>query len=111
MIVRVWHGWASSADARAYEDHFKTEVLRHLKQIDGFRAAQLWRRGGQGEVEFVAVTSYESIDSVRAFAGSDYERAVVEPQARRVLLRFDERCKHYELAVSGTDTEEARGGE
>ncbi len=78
-------------------------MLRHLGQIDGFRAAQLWRREDRGQIEFVAVTNFESIDAVRAFAGSDYERAVVEPDARRVLTRFDERCKHYELAVSSAD--------
>jgi heme-degrading monooxygenase HmoA len=102
MITRVWHGWASTANADAYQEHFKTEVLRHLGQIDGFRGAQLWRYEDQGQVEFVAVTSFESIEAVRAFAGLDYERALVEPEARRVLIRFDDRCKHYEVAVAST---------
>jgi heme-degrading monooxygenase HmoA len=102
VIARVWHGWASPASATKYEDHFKTKVLRHLKQIDGFCAAELWRRQDQSEVEFLAVTTFETTDAIRAFAGTDYERAVVEPQARRLLIRFDERCVHYELAVLAT---------
>jgi heme-degrading monooxygenase HmoA len=102
MITRVWRGWASSANADVYQEHFETEVLAHLGQIDGFHAAQLWRRDDQGQVEFVAVTSFESIDAVRAFAGPDYEHAVVEPEARRALLRFDERCIHYEVAAAST---------
>jgi hypothetical protein len=32
---------------------------------------------------------------MRAFAGTDYETAVVPPEARALLLRFDERSAHY----------------
>jgi hypothetical protein len=34
---------------------------------------------------------------VRAFAGEDYERAVIPPEAQRLLKRYDERSQHYEL--------------
>jgi heme-degrading monooxygenase HmoA len=99
MITRVWHGWAPATGADAYQGHFRTEVLPNLGRVPGFRGAQLWRREEDGQVEFVAVTTFDSIDAVRRFAGADYERAVVDPEARRVLSRFDERCAHYEVAV------------
>lgn len=100
MITRVWHGRAPAASADAYQEHFRTQVLPGLDRLAGFRAAQLWRRERDGQVEFVAVTTFDSLDAVRRFAGADYERAVVEPEARRVLSRFDERCAHYEVAVA-----------
>ncbi|HUZ01318.1 MAG TPA: antibiotic biosynthesis monooxygenase [Thermomicrobiaceae bacterium] len=103
MIARVWRGWTSPSQADAYQEHFDAAVLDHLRQIEGFQGARLWRREDGGEVEFVAVTTFVSLDAVRAFAGADHERAVVEPEARRVLTRFDERCRHYELAVSSGD--------
>ena len=53
----------------------------------------------------MAVTTLDSLDAVRAFAGDDHEQAVIEPAARRLLTRFDERCRHYALAVS-SDSEE-----
>jgi len=99
MIARVWHGWTSVSSADAYQEYFETEVLQHLDRIGGFRGAQLWRGEQEGQIEFVAVTTFDSIEAVRDFAGNDYERAVVEPEARRFLIRFDERCKHYEVAV------------
>lgn len=99
MIARVWHGWARAAGADAYEEHFRTQVLRNLERVAGFRGAQLWRREQDGQVEFVAVTRFDTLDDVRRFAGADCERAVVEPEARRVLSRFDERCAHYDVAV------------
>lgn len=99
MIARVWHGRAPSAGADAYEEHFRTGVLPNLEKVAGFRGAQLWRREQDGQVEFVAVTTFDSIEAVRGFAGADYERAVVEPEARQVLSGFEERCTHYEVAV------------
>ncbi len=100
MIARVWHGWTSAANADAYQEHFQSEMLPHLDRIAGFRGAQLWRGEHDGQVEFVAVTTFDSIQAVRGFAGTEYERAVVEPDARRILKRFDERCKHYEVVVA-----------
>jgi hypothetical protein len=40
---------------------------------------------------------FDSLDAVRAFAGEDFEVAVVPPKARALLCRFDERSQHYEV--------------
>jgi hypothetical protein len=40
---------------------------------------------------------YDSIEAVREFAGDDYEKAVVPPEARVLLSRFDDRSQHYEV--------------
>jgi hypothetical protein len=49
------------------------------------------------EVEFVTVMWFDPIEAVRAFAGEDYEVAVVPPKARALLSRFDARSQHYEV--------------
>ena len=45
------------------------------------------------------LTLWESLDAVRAFAGQDYEMAVVPAEARKLLGRFDERSVHYEVVL------------
>lgn len=40
---------------------------------------------------------FDSLAAVRAFAGDDYEVAVVPPAARALLNRFDARSAHYEV--------------
>jgi hypothetical protein len=40
---------------------------------------------------------FDSMEAVRAFAGEDFEVAVVPQQARALLARFDERSQHYEV--------------
>jgi hypothetical protein len=39
---------------------------------------------------------FDSLESVKAFVGDDYEVAHVPERARAVLSRFDERSAHYE---------------
>ena len=37
------------------------------------------------------------MDVIRGFAGSDVDRAVVEPGAVAALVGFDDRVQHYEV--------------
>ena len=99
MIARIWHGWTTRENADAYEALLRAEVLPGIHRIDGYRGAYLLRRELEDEAEFATVTLWESLDAVRAFAGEDYERAVVPPAARELLARYDERSRHYETLV------------
>lgn len=40
---------------------------------------------------------FDSQGAVRQFAGEDYEKACVPTQAGKVLARFEEQAKHYEI--------------
>jgi heme-degrading monooxygenase HmoA len=99
MIARVWHGWTSRRNAEAYERHFHTTVLGELNRLDGFEGAYLLRRQDGEEVEFIAITHFESIEAVRSFAGADYSVAVIADEAKRVLSRYDHRAEHYTVVV------------
>jgi heme-degrading monooxygenase HmoA len=98
VIARIWHGWSRGDKADAYERLVSEEILPGIHRIDGFVGYELLRADlADGESEFVTVTYFESLDAVRAFAGEDYEAAVVPPEARELLTRFDERSRHYEV--------------
>ncbi len=100
MIARLWHGWTSRENADAYEALLRREVLPGIHRIEGYKGAYLLRRETRDEVEFVTLTLWESMDAVRAFAGEDYEVAVVPPEARKLLSRFDQRSGHYETRLT-----------
>ena len=99
MICRIWHGWTSSADADAYEHLLRTEIFRGIaaRDIPGFHGIELLRRLAGDSVEFITLMWFESLEAVRAFAGDDYEAAVVPPAARALLQRFDARSAHYDV--------------
>ncbi len=106
MICRIWHGWTAPADAEAYEALLKSEILTGIqdREIAGYRGIQLLRRSmGDDEVEFVTVMWFDSAEAVRTFAGEDYEKAEVPPEARLLLSRFDERSQHYEVRTEMMD--------
>jgi antibiotic biosynthesis monooxygenase (ABM) superfamily enzyme len=71
-----------------------------IHQVPGFLGAELLRRDAGDEVAFVTITRFDSLDAVRAFAGDDYEQAVIEPEARALLIRHNERSEHFELVIA-----------
>jgi heme-degrading monooxygenase HmoA len=99
MIARIWHGWAAPAHADAYQAFLRTSFLPAAHDIAGYRGAHVFRRQTGGDIEFMTVTFFESVDAIRAFAGDDYEAANVAPMARRLLSRFETRCEHYEVVI------------
>jgi antibiotic biosynthesis monooxygenase (ABM) superfamily enzyme len=99
VIARLWHGWTAPENADAYEEFLRTKMLPSIHRLPGYLGADLLRREDGDEVAFVTITRFESLESVRAFAGEDYEQAVVEPEARALLSRFDERSEHYEVVI------------
>ena len=66
--------------------------------MPGYRGIELLRRDAGGETEFMTVMRFDSLRDVRAFAGQNYETAVVPPKARALLARIDEQAAHYTLA-------------
>lgn len=99
MIARMWRGWTDTKNAAGYEKVFRTIVIPHLQTV-GCKKVSLFRRPANDEVEFAVLTIFESIEAVKAFAGEDYESAVLSDEAKEVLKHFDERVTHYEVAVT-----------
>jgi antibiotic biosynthesis monooxygenase (ABM) superfamily enzyme len=105
MIVRTWHGWTTPDHADSYEALLREEIFVGIqeRQIPGFNRIRLLRHAIGAEVEFVTIMEFDSLSAVQAFAGADYERAVVPDKARALLARFDERSQHYELRLERTN--------
>lgn len=99
MISRVWRGWTTQQNADVYEELLLSTILPGIaeKQIPGYRGAHVLRKDGDQEVEFVTMMWLDSLESVKAFMGEDYEVAYVPEAARAVLARFEERSAHYDV--------------
>ena len=99
MITRIWRGWTTPQNAAAYQRLLLDEIFPGIasRQVPGYRGISLGRRDLGKEIEFVTVMWFDSLNAVRAFAGEDYEAAVVPPKARELLSRFDARSAHYEV--------------
>jgi heme-degrading monooxygenase HmoA len=104
MISRIWHGWTELENADKYESLLRADVLPGIHRIRGYNGAYLLRRNAaNSEIEFLTITQFTDINAVRAFAGSDYERAVIAPGAQKYLTHYDERSAHYETLLTPSD--------
>ena len=100
MIGRLWHGWTKPENADTYERFLATKLLPSFDKMEGYKGAYLFRDDRETETEFVTLTLFEDLEAVRRFAGEDYQVAVIPPEGRQLLARFDETSKHYEVVLT-----------
>ena len=105
MIKRIWHGWTSPENADRYEELLRREILPGIaaKGIQGYRGAEVLRRDGDDEVDFVTILTFDSAEPLHRLAGEDRESAYVPAAARELLARFDTRARHYQVKVPRAD--------
>jgi antibiotic biosynthesis monooxygenase (ABM) superfamily enzyme len=99
MITRMWRGWTAAGDADAYERFLLVELFPSMRAIPGFLSADVLHRPEGLEMAFVVLTRFGSLDAIRAFAGDEYETAIIEPRARELLSRYDDRAVLFETSV------------
>ena len=101
-VLRSWSARATPANADRYIDFFERSLAPELSAIAGFRGARVSTREeleASGAVVIDVVTEWASFDAIRRFAGATIDRAVVEPEARSLLLSWDERVTHHALRL------------
>jgi heme-degrading monooxygenase HmoA len=99
MIARSWTACATREGADAYVGYFRETLAPVLARIPGYLGAEILE-GRRGDlVELVVTTRWSSLEAIREFAGEDHERAVVEPEARALLVDFDERVQHRSVVL------------
>jgi heme-degrading monooxygenase HmoA len=102
MILRIWHGYTTPANADAYENLLKEKIFPFIesKNVPGYRRIELLKRFLDDEFQFITIMWFDSLEDIIKFAGKDYETAVVLPEADALLKRFDAKSQHYELCES-----------
>src|SRR5262249_31259933 len=96
MILRLWKGRTLPESADAYYTHVTRTVFQTLTSIKGFRRGRVLCRRIDGQVEFLVITEWTSLDAIRAFAGDQLDQAVVEPAAQAVLIDYSQ-VAHFEV--------------
>ena len=97
MIARLWHGITPAARADAYLAFLRERALTDYSSVKGNLAAYVLRRTEGEQAHFVTLTFWTSTEAIRAFAGSEIERAKYYPEDREFLLEFEPTVQHYEV--------------
>ena len=98
MIARTWRCQSPVALADDYYHYLTGTIFASLARIDGHRGAYLLRRAVGEQVEFVAVTFWDSYEAIKQYAGDTVDIAVVKPEAQAMLSDYDTFVHHYTVA-------------
>jgi heme-degrading monooxygenase HmoA len=99
VIARTWRGAVRASDGDAYAAYMEETGVAGYRASAGNRGVWMLRRElDSGLTEFVMFTLWDSIESVKGFAGEDHETAVFYPEDDRYLVERDLKSKHYEVA-------------
>jgi heme-degrading monooxygenase HmoA len=97
MISRQWRGISKREFAGAYVEHLRSETFPAIRKLPGFVRSSILQRAVPEGVEFLIVTQWVSLESIRGFAGAHAETAVVPEKVRAMMVEFDPVVRHYEI--------------
>ena len=99
MIIRMWRGPVPKAKRAAYIDYLKKTGLDDYARTPGCKSVQLLCRDIGDQVEFLTVTTWDSIEAVKGFAGEDYMKARYYPEDEKFLTVFNPLVEHFEVVA------------
>jgi len=97
MIVRLWHGRTNISQAEAYAEFMKERAAPDYGSVDGLKKLYFLRRNDGDVVHFLLVTHWDSMESVKKFAGEHPEKAKYYPEDDAFLLEKEETSALYEV--------------
>jgi heme-degrading monooxygenase HmoA len=95
-ITRIWHGKTRIEHADEYLEYLKKTGVPDYRSVPGNLSVQVWRRKEGQVCHFWTVTRWEDIESIKKFAGDEYEKARYYPDDKKYLLEFEPTVIHCE---------------
>ena len=96
-ILREWRGRAEPEKEGAVLEHYRKNLKPFMTSAPGFLGASLGSRSLGGLVEFVLITEWRDMESVKAFAGPAPEKAVLPDGTKDVIGDSDSFVRLYEI--------------
>ena len=95
-ITRIWHGVTKAADSENYLQYLKRTGIEDYQKTAGNLGVQILRRIENEKCHFWTVTKWDNYESIKKFAGEDYERARYYQEDEKYLLEFETNVIHCE---------------
>jgi hypothetical protein len=100
MIMRIWRGVVATDRVVEYVRYIEETGLAEYAEVPGNEGAQMVTRElGGGRTEVMTVSWWDSLTSIRGFAGADIERAKYYPEDDDYLLEREDLVRHYVVAA------------
>ena len=96
-IMRLWHGEVAIEKADEYEKFMIERAAPDYGSVDGLVKLYFQRNNEEKTAHFLLVTLWDSIESVKKFAGDNPEIAKYYPEDDDFLLEKEEHVSMYEV--------------
>lgn len=101
VITRVWHGTTRAEHADRYLHYIEQTGISSYRNTKGNLSAKILRRIENGVCHFLTITEWASYESIKEFAGEDFEKARYYEEDKKYLLELEEGVVHYETFIYG----------
>ena len=99
MIVRVFRARIHPGKEDEFQCFLTDTGVPMVTAADGCTHVTAGESRAGERPEFVVVTHWKSVDALKAFAGPDWQKAVIEPEEEHMLAEVS--CDHYERIEAG----------
>ena len=83
--------------AEAYRAFTNGRAIPDYRSVPGNISVHVLERTEGDVTHFITMTFWDSLASIRAFAGDDLEKAKYYPEDADFLLEYEPRVVHYEV--------------
>lgn len=97
MVVRMWHGRVPTSKAEAYQRFINGRAIPDYRSIRGNISVHVLQRPDGDVTHFITLTFWDSLESIKGFAGEDVLKAKYYPEDSDFLLEFEPAVVHYEV--------------
>lgn len=97
MVARIWHGVVPRKKAEHYYDYLKATGLRDYRTSKGNIGVQVFRKHKGRQTHYMLITLWDSYESIRQFAGENFEKARYYPKDKEFLMELEPFVDHYEI--------------
>jgi heme-degrading monooxygenase HmoA len=95
MIIRVFKPTIHAGKEREFESFLRDTALPLVSRQAGLLAQYVGRSRDPSATDYLYVTVWEDVESIRAFAGERWQEAVITPDEEHLLK--DTWIEHYDV--------------
>jgi len=96
-IMRLWHGEVAIEKADDYEQFMIDRAAPDYSSVDGLMNLSFQRKDEAKKAHFLLVTIWDSMESIKRFAGEEPELAKYYPEDDHFLLEKEKYSSMYEV--------------
>lgn len=96
-IMRLWHGKVAIEKADEYENFMIEKAAPDYSSVEGLQKLYFQRKDENDKAHFLLITIWDSLDSVKKFAGDNPEIAKYYPEDDSFLLEKEKHVSIYDI--------------